>query len=166
MSIKVKITPCLWFDNEAEAAANFYIGIFPNSRITQVAHYGKEGFEIHQRPEGSVLTVAFELDGQPMLALNAGPQFKFNEAVSLMIDCATQDEVDHYWNKLTAGGDPNAQQCGWLRDRYGLSWQVVPDILPALVGNPRSAASQRAMKAMMQMKKLDFAGLQRAYKGE
>jgi predicted 3-demethylubiquinone-9 3-methyltransferase (glyoxalase superfamily) len=119
MKITQKIAPCLWFDDQAEEAANFYTGIFKNSRITKISHYGKEGHEIHGRPAGSVLTVAFELDGQAFTALNGGPVFKFNEAISLQIYCDTQEEIDHYWNKLSAGGDAKAQQCGWLKDKYG-----------------------------------------------
>jgi predicted 3-demethylubiquinone-9 3-methyltransferase (glyoxalase superfamily) len=123
MPVVKKITPCLWFNNEAEAAAHFYTGIFKNSKIGAISRYGKAGQEYHGRPEGSVMTVAFELDGQPFTALNGGPIFKFTEAISFQIFCDTQQEVDHYWNKLTAGGDPNAQQCGWVKDKFGVSWQ-------------------------------------------
>src|SRR3989454_5670705 len=120
------ITPCLWFDDQAEEAAKFYTGIFRNSRIVTMARYGKEGYEVHQRPAGTVMTVEFELDGQPFTALNGGPAFKFNEAISFQINCETQEEVDHHWNSLSEGGDERAQQCGWLKDKFGLSWQVVP----------------------------------------
>ena len=160
-----RIVPCLWFDSEAEEAASFYIDIFPNSRITAITHYGSAGFEIHRRPAGSVMTVAFELDGQPYTGMNGGPLFRFNEAISLQVMCATQDEVDYYWDKLTADGDPNAQQCGWLKDRYGLSWQVVPEGMEEMLADPDSAGAQRAMNALLGMKKLDAAALQRAYDG-
>jgi predicted 3-demethylubiquinone-9 3-methyltransferase (glyoxalase superfamily) len=160
-----KITPCLWFDSEAEEAASFYVGIFPNSKIGDISRFSAEGQEIHGKPPGSVMTVAFELDGQPFTALNGGPIFKFNEAVSLQINCDTQEEVDHYWKKLSAGGDPNAQQCGWLKDKFGLSWQVVPTVLPKLMAGPDAAKSQRVMKALLAMKKLDIAELERAARG-
>ena len=160
-----RIVPCLWFADEAEEAATFYIGIFPNSHITDVTRYGTAGFEVHGRPAGSVLTVSFELDGQPYTALNGGPAFKFNEAVSLQIMCASQEEVDYYWERLTAGGDPQAQQCGWLMDRYGLSWQVVPVGMEEMLKDPESPAAQRAMNALLGMKKLDIAALKRAFEG-
>jgi len=165
MQIAQTITPCLWFDNQAEEAAAFYTAIFRNSRIGRISRYGKEGFEIHGRPEGSVMTVEFELDGQAFTALNGSPVFKFNEAVSFQVICETQQEVDFYWDKLTAGGDEKAQQCGWLKDRFGLSWQVFPRILTELVGDPGSGKSQRAMKAMLQMKKIDMDAIRRAYEG-
>lgn len=160
-----RITPCLWFDHQAEEAAQFYCSIFRNSRVGKVSRYGKEGFEIHGRPEGSAMTVEFELDGQTFTALNGGPVFQFNEAISFQIHCETQEEVDHYWEKLSEGGDPQAQQCGWLKDRYGVSWQVVPRALIELVSDPASEKSQRATRAMLQMKKIDIAALQRAYDG-
>jgi len=165
MTSKARITPCLWFDTRAEEAANYYIGIFPNSRITDIGRYGEAGKEHHGRPAGSVMIVVFELDGQPFTALNGGPHFKFNEAVSLQIGCRDQAEVDHYWDRLADGGDPQAQQCGWLKDKFGLSWQIVPDIVPKLLGDPASPKSQRAMTAMMQQKKPDIAAMQRAYDG-
>ncbi len=165
MSTTPRIRPCLWFDDQAEEAANVYVGIFPNSRIVSVTRYGEAGFEIHRRPAGSVMTVTFELDGQPFTALNGGPVFTFNEAVSLEVRCATQEEVDHYWDRLTEGGDPAAQQCGWLKDRFGVSWQVVPTGMEEMLADPGSPASQRAMQAMLRMKKLDLAALQRAYAG-
>jgi predicted 3-demethylubiquinone-9 3-methyltransferase (glyoxalase superfamily) len=166
MQINVpKITPCLWFDNQAEEAARFYTSIFKNSRIGKITRYGKEGFEIHGKPEGSVMTVEFEINGQPFTALNGGPIFKFNEAVSFQVICETQAEIDYYWEKLTPGGDEKAQQCGWLKDKYGLSWQVFPKVMTELVGNPYSEKSQRAMKAMLQMKKIDLEQLKRAYNG-
>ena len=165
MSSTARITPCLWFDTQAEDAANFYTGIFRNSRITNIGRYGEAGKEHHGRAPGSVMIVVFELDGQSFTALNGGPHFKFNEAVSLQVSCKDQEEVDHYWDKLTAGGDPKAQQCGWLKDKFGLSWQVVPDIVPKLFGDPTSPKSQRAFAAMMQMKKPDIAAMQKAYDG-
>lgn len=158
-----KITPCLWFDNQAEEAANFYISIFENSKIIRIGRYGKEGFEIHGRPEGTVMGVDFELNGQPFSALNGGPIFKFNEAVSLQVLCDDQQEIDYYWNKLSEGGDEKAQQCGWLKDKYGLSWQIVPATLFGMVSDPASEKSQRAMKAMLQMKKIDLEEIKRAY---
>jgi predicted 3-demethylubiquinone-9 3-methyltransferase (glyoxalase superfamily) len=160
------IKPCLWFDNQAEDAAKFYTSVFKDSRIISVARYGKEGFEIHGRPEGSVMTVEFELNGQIFTALNGGPVFKFNEAVSFEIRCDSQEEVDHYWSKLTEGGDVNAQQCGWLKDKFGVSWQVVPQALNDLMSDPDRVKAGRVMNAMLQMKKIDVAGLQRAYEGQ
>ena len=165
MSSTSRVTPCLWFDSQAEDAADYYTRIFKNSRITNIGRYGEAGKEQHGRPAGSVMIVVFELDGQAFTALNGGPHFKFNEAVSLQISCKDQKEVDYYWDKLTAGGDPKAQQCGWLKDKFGLSWQVVPDIVPKLLGDPTSAKSQRAFAAMMQMKKPDIGAMQRAYDG-
>ncbi len=144
------IAACLWFDDQAEEAAEFYTSIFKNSKIGKIARYGEAGREVHGKPPGSVMTVMFELDGQPFTALNGGPVFKFNEAISFMITCRDQKEVDYYWEKLTQGGDPKAQQCGWLKDKYGVSWQVVPAILMDLVGDPSSQKSQKAMAAMMQ----------------
>ncbi|AYC33081.1 VOC family protein [Pseudomonas cavernae] len=160
-----KINPCLWFDDQAEEAAEFYTAIFKNSRIVRISRYGEAGREIHGKPPGSVMAVAFELDGQAFSALNGGPLFTFNEAVSLQINCATQDEVDYYWEKLSAGGDENAQQCGWLKDKYGVSWQVVPNVLLEMLSDADSARSQRAMNAMLKMKKLDIGKLQQAYAG-
>jgi predicted 3-demethylubiquinone-9 3-methyltransferase (glyoxalase superfamily) len=163
MATKQRISPCLWFADQAEEAARFYTGIFKNSRITTVTHYTKAGFETHRRPPGSVMTVAFELDGESFTALNGGPVFTFNEAVSLQIFCDTQDEIDYYWEKLSAGGDPKAQQCGWLKDKYGLSWQVVPSMMDEIFEDEKSPGAQRAMEAMLRMKKLDIRELQRAY---
>lgn len=160
-----RITPCLWFDDQAEEAVAFYTSIFKNSRTVSVSRYGEAGKEIHGRPAGSVMVVAFELDGQAFTALNGGPVFKFNEAISLQVSCETQDEVDYYWERLSAGGDKSAQQCGWLKDKYGVSWQVVPTVLAEMVGDPDSAKSQRAMQAMLQMKKIDIAALKKAYAG-
>jgi predicted 3-demethylubiquinone-9 3-methyltransferase (glyoxalase superfamily) len=155
-----KITPFLWFDTQAEAAANFYCSIFPNSKIGKMTRYEKGV----PGPEGSVMTVSFSLDGQEFTALNAGPRFKFTEAVSFVIPCRTQDEIDHYWSKLTANGGAESM-CGWLKDKFGLSWQVVPANLGELLADPDPQKSKRAIEAMLQMKKLDFAALQRARSG-
>jgi predicted 3-demethylubiquinone-9 3-methyltransferase (glyoxalase superfamily) len=160
------ITPCLWFDSQAEEAARYYTGIFKNSKIGTISRYGEAGREVHGRAPGTVMTVEFELNGQPFTALNGGPLFKFNEAISFQIMCRTQEEVDHYWNKLSEGGDKNAQQCGWLKDKYGLSWQVVPTVLAEMMADPDKEKSGRAMEAMLQMKKLDIAELKRAFAGE
>src|SRR5213594_2677298 len=159
------ITPCLWFDDQAEQAARFYTGIFRNSRIVSTSRYGKEGYEVHGRPAGTVMTVEFELDGRPFTALNGGPVFKFNEAISFQINCETQEEVDHYWNSLSEGGDERAQQCGWLKDKFGLSWQVVPTVLSGLLKDPDPAKAGRATQAMLQMKKFDIERLKRAHAG-
>jgi predicted 3-demethylubiquinone-9 3-methyltransferase (glyoxalase superfamily) len=165
MATTPKISPCLWFDDQAEEAAEFYVGIFESSRIVSILRYGKAGFEVHQRPAGSVMTVDFDLDGQRFTALNGGPHFQFNEAISFQIFCDSQEEIDYYWEALTAGGDPTAQQCGWLKDRYGVSWQVVPKGMEEMLGDPESAAGQRAMEAMLRMKKIDMRALQSAYEG-
>src|SRR5438105_4206641 len=163
--MKTKINPCLWFDRQAEDAARFYTGIFKDSKIVAISRYGEAGKEIHGKPPGSVMTVAFELNGQSFTALNGGPHFKFNEAISLQIDCETQAEVDYFWERLSEGGDPNAQQCGWLKDKFGLSWQVVPRVLSKLLNDPDTAKAQRAFQAMLQMKKLDIEALQRTFAG-
>jgi predicted 3-demethylubiquinone-9 3-methyltransferase (glyoxalase superfamily) len=160
-----KIAPCLWFDSQAEEAANFYTSIFNNSRITQISRYGEAGKEFHGKQPGSVMTVAFELDGQPFTGLNGGPIFKFNEAISLQIYCDSQREIDHFWEQLSAGGDPQAQQCGWLKDRFGVSWQVVPRVLNELLKDADATKSQRVMSALLKMKKLDIAELKRAHAG-
>ena len=151
-----RIAACLWFDDQAEEAARFYTGIFPNSGIKAISRYGHAGHEVHRRPAGSVMTVEFELDGRKFTALNGGPLFRFNEAISLQVFCETQHEIDRYWERLSAGGDPQAQQCGWLKDRYGLSWQIVPAILPDLVRGPKA---DQVMEALLRMKKLDIAAL-------
>ena len=160
-----KITPCLWFDDQAEEAAKFCIAIFKNSRIKRITRYGKEGYEIHHRPEGTVMTVEFELDGQKFTALNGGPVFKFNEAISFQVYCETQAEVDYFWEKLSEGGDEKAQQCGWLKDKYGLSWQVVPSVLIEMINDADSQKAERVMAAMLKMKKIDIDQLKRAYDG-
>jgi predicted 3-demethylubiquinone-9 3-methyltransferase (glyoxalase superfamily) len=164
MQLSSKIAPCLWFDSEGEEAARYYTGIFPESKIVKTAYYGKAGFEQHQQKEGKVLMVTFELAGQTFTALNGGPIFKFNEAVSLQIFVEDQKELDYFWDKLGAGGDPKAQVCGWLKDKYGLSWQVVPKKMLDWWGVPNEK-SERAMTAMMKMKKLDIAALEKAYDG-
>lgn len=158
-----KITPFLWFNDQAEEAANYYVSIFKNSKIVRVDRYQTEGAEVSGRPHGSVMTVAFELDGQAFTALNGGPVFKFNEAISFVVNCETQAEVDELWRKLTAGGEE--VQCGWLKDKFGVSWQVVPAILDTLLRDPDPVKAGRAWQAMLAMKKIDIATLQRAYEG-
>ncbi len=159
------LSPCLWFDGQAEEAARYYVSIFKKGKITAITRYPAVGQDVHGREPGSVMTVEFVLNGLPFLALNGGPQFKFNEGVSLMVMCRTQAEIDYYWEKLSAGGDPNAQACGWLKDKFGLSWQVVPTAIPRLYKDSKSKAAERAFAAMMGMKKLDIAALRAAYKG-
>jgi len=162
-----KIAPCLWFEKDALEAAKFYVSVFrKRSRIKDIARYGKEGFEVHGMPEGTVMTVDFEIDGQPFTALNGGPIFKFNEAVSLQVFCKDQKEMDHFWNKLSKGGDPKAQQCGWLKDRYGLSWQIVPKVMARMMRTKDKKRFDRVMKVLLPMKKLDLKALQRAYEGK
>ena len=156
-----KITPFLWFDTQAEEAANFYCSIFDDSRIRRISRYGKTGREVHGKEAGTVLTVEFELTGQTFIALNGGPQFKFNEAISFQITCETQDEIDRFWNRLTQDGQEG--QCGWLKDKYGVSWQVVPSTLPQMLTDADSAKSERVMAALMNMKKFDTEALKRAY---
>jgi len=157
------IMPCLWFDTHAEAAANHYVSIFPKSKLGKITRYGKEGKEIHGKPAGSVLTVEFEIEGVKFLALNGGPQFKFDEAVSFQVLCETQADIDYFWSKLAEGGEEGP--CGWLKDKFGLSWQVVPTVLPEMLQDPNAGRADRAMKAMLQMRKLDIAALQRARNG-
>ena len=161
MKLSPKISPCLWFDDQAEAAAQWYVGLFPDSRIAQVTHYhGEDVVRVSGRPEGSVMTVAFELANHPFTALNGGPLFKFNEAISLQVICDSQDEIDYYWQTLGKDGDPAAQQCGWLKDKYGLSWQIVPGMLPTLLTDPVHAS--KVCTALLSMKKLDIGKLQAA----
>jgi predicted 3-demethylubiquinone-9 3-methyltransferase (glyoxalase superfamily) len=155
----------LWFDTQAEEAAQYYTSIFKNAKINKVSRYTEAGREIHGKPPGSAMTVAFELDGQEFTALNGGPNFKFTEAISLQVMCDDQKEVDYYWDKLSAGGDPSAQVCGWLKDKFGLSWQVVPKELPELLSNPDPEKAKRAMNAMLKMKKFDIAEMKRAADG-
>jgi len=160
-----RITPCLWFSRNALEAVKFYVSIFKRSRIKTISHYGKEGRAIHGMPAGAVLTVDFELNGQPFTALNGGPFFKFNEAISLQVLCDTEKELDRYWAKLSRGGDPKAQQCGWLKDKYGVSWQVSPAFLSSVLRGKSSARTERVMKAVLSMKKLDFKALRKAVQG-
>ena len=156
-----KITPCLWFDKNAEDAARFYVSVFKKSKIGRIARYGKAGFEVHGMPAGTVLTVEFQLLGQSFVGMNGGPLFKFTEATSFMVMCKTQKEIDYYWEKLTAGGDKNSQQCGWLKDKFGFSWQIVPEIIPEMMKHKKK--SEAVMTALLQMKKLDIAALKKAY---
>jgi predicted 3-demethylubiquinone-9 3-methyltransferase (glyoxalase superfamily) len=159
-----KITPCLWFDSEAEEAARFYVSVFRNGRIGKISRYGKEGFEVHRRPEGSVMTVEFEIEGERFTALNGGPHFKFSEAISFQVPCETQDEIDYYWQRLSAEGQ--VQQCGWIKDKFGLSWQIFPAVLPEMLSDPDRIKAARAMRAMLGMTKLDLAALRAAYEGK
>lgn len=158
-----RITPCLWFDDQAEEAAHFYAAIFKNAKISTISRYGEAGREHHGKPPGSVMVVAFELDGQEFTALNGGPQFKFSEAISLQVHCDTQEEVDYYWERLTAGGDERSQQCGWLKDKFGVSWQVVPRQVVEMLLDKDYNRSQRVMAALMQMKKIDIERLKAAF---
>jgi predicted 3-demethylubiquinone-9 3-methyltransferase (glyoxalase superfamily) len=160
-----RITPCLWFDDQAEAAVEFYLSVFKGSKIVNVMRYNEAGHEVHRRPVGSVMTIAFELEGQAFTALNGGPAFKFNEAISFQVICDTQQEVDFYWEKLSESGDEQAQQCGWLKDKFGVSWQVIPNVLLEMISDPDSEKSRRATEAMLKMKKLDIEELERAYEG-
>ena len=155
-----KITPCLWFDAQAEEAAKFYASVFKNSKIGKVSRYGKEGFEVHGKKAGTVMTVEFELEGQKFLALNGGPHFKFNEAVSFQVHCETQQEIDHFWSELAKDGEEGP--CGWLKDRFGLSWQIIPKALPEMLMDGNSETAQRVMRSMLQMRKIDIAALRRA----
>jgi predicted 3-demethylubiquinone-9 3-methyltransferase (glyoxalase superfamily) len=155
-----KITPCLWFESQAEEAAKFYASVFKNSKLGKVSRYVKEGFEIHGQKAGTVMTVEFEIEGQKFVALNGGPHFKFNEAVSFQVHCETQQEIDHFWSKLGEGGQE--QPCGWLKDKFGLSWQVIPKALPQMLMDESSDKAQRVMKSMLQMRKIDLAALERA----
>lgn len=157
-----RITPCLWFDGRAEEAATFYTSVFPESRITRVTRYADAGTEVHGQVPGSVMVVAFELAGQGFTALNGGPQFRFTEAVSLQVHCDSQAEIDHYWSRLGADGDPAARQCGWLKDRFGLSWQVVPRDMESLFADAGSAGARQAMTALLEMTKIDVAALRAA----
>lgn len=159
-----KITPCLWFDGQAEAAANFYVSVFENSRIGKISRYGKAGHDIHGGKEGSVMVVEFELGGRPFVALNGGPDFKFTEAVSFQVFCDSQDEIDYFWKALSEGGSEGP--CGWLKDKFGLSWQVVPAVVPQMMTDPDSDKSDRVMSAILTMKKIDLAAINRAYQGQ
>jgi len=161
-SIKQKIAPCLWFDTQAEDAAKFYTSVFKNSRINHIGRYGEAGREVHGKKAGTVMVVAFEIEGQSFLALNGGPQFKFDEAISFQVFCDSQEEIDYFWDSLSAGGKES--QCGWLKDQFGLSWQVVPSVLPQIMADA-GAKADRIMNAVLKMKKFDLAALQRAYAG-
>ena len=165
MATMQKITSNLWFDNQAEEAAKFYTSIFKNSKIGRITRYGKEGFEIHGMAEGSVMVVEFWIEEQQFMALNGGPHFKFNEAVSFIVNCNTQEEVDYYWERLSEGGDEKAQMCGWLKDKFGVSWQVVPTIMSEMLNNPDPKKSEPVMKVMLQMKKIDIGTLKQAFAG-
>lgn len=158
-----KITPNLWFNNEAEEAAKFYTSVFKNSRIVRITRFGKERHEIEGFTEDTVMDVEFELDGQTFMALNGGPQFKFTEAISFIVSCESQEELDCFWDRLSEGGDEKARVCGWLKDKYGVSWQVVPHNLMEMVSDPDPEKSARVMKALLQMKKIDIKTLQKAY---
>ncbi len=155
-----KIRPCLWFDDQAEEAVAWYLSIFPNSQVTGITRYTQAGQEIHHMPAGMVMTIEFELDGNAFIALNGGPVFQFNEAISFQIDCETQADVDHYWDRLSAGGDPGAQRCGWLKDQFGLSWQIVPLALRRLLSDPNPKKGRAVMTALLEMKKIDAVRLQ------
>ena len=159
------LSPCLWFDSQAEEAARFYVSVFRKGNIKAVTRYPNVGQDIHGRAAGSVMTVEFEINGLPITALNGGPIFKFSEAISLQVFCRTQAEIDYYWERLGEGGDPNARQCGWLKDKFGLSWQIVPEGMVEMLGNSKSKGAERAFAAMMEMKKLDIAALKAAAKG-
>ena len=161
-----KISTTLWFDNEAEEAALFYTSIFKNSSIGKISRFGKEGFEFHGKPEGSVMTVEFQIEGMSFVALNGGPIFKFTEAISFVVNCKTQEEVDYYWEKLGEDADPKYQQCGWLKDKYGISWQIVPEALGRLMSDPDAKKAKRASQAMFTMKKFDIKALEDAFNGE
>lgn len=165
MAMVKRITTCLWFDSEAEEAAKFYTSIFPNSGIGKMAYYSREGFEFHRRPEGSVMTVTFSLDGSEFLAMNAGPMFKFNESTSFMISCRDQDEIDYYWNKLTSEGGKESM-CGWLKDKYGLSWQVIYDKWDEMVTDPDQEKVSRLLATLYKMRKPQLDELKRAFDGE
>ena len=160
-----KITPFLWFDNNAEEAVNFYVSIFKNSKVGKVTRYNEASSKAAGRPEGSVMTMEFQLEQQNFVAINGGPHFKFTEAISFVVNCESQEEVDYFWNKLTADGGQESQ-CAWLKDKYGLSWQIVPRVLIEMIGDKDRQKAQRVMEAMLQMKKIDIATLQRAYDGE
>ena len=158
-----KISPCLWFDDKAEEAVNFYVSVFKNSKIGSITRYGKEGAEVSGRPKGTVMTVTFQLDGQEFMALNGGPQFTFSPAISFLANCETQEEVDALWEKLSEGGEK--VECGWLKDKYGVSWQIVPTVLGEMLQDKDAEKSKRVMQALLQMHKIDIKRLQQAYQG-
>ena len=161
-----KISPNLWFDTQAEEAAEFYTSIFPNSKVERIARYPEAGEEVHHKEPGSIMTVDFELDGQSFVALNGGPDFKFNESISFVVSCDTHEEIDRFWEKLGEGGDPKAHQCGWLKDKFGVSWQIIPKQLGELMGDPDPVKAKRVVNAMLQMKKINVADLQKAHDGK
>ena len=163
MTVMQKITPNLWFDNQAEQAARFYTSIFKNSKMGKFSYYRKDGHEIHGQKEGTVMTVEFQIEGQGFVALNGGPHFNFSEAISFIMNCETQEEVDYYWENLSKGGDPNAQQCGWLKDKFGVSWQIVPTLLTEMIKDPDQEKTARLLQAMYPMKKLDIELLCQAF---
>lgn len=165
MTITQRITPHLWFSHNAEEAVAFYVSIFKNSKIGNISRYGEAGHDIHGMEAGTVMSIDFELDGMQFAALNGGPAFQFNEALSLIVNCETQEEVDHYWDKLSEGGDPEAQQCGWLKDKYGLSWQITPLAAVDMMNDPDKERSERVMECILGMKKLDLALITEAYQG-
>ena len=165
MTITQRITPHLWFSHNAEEAVAFYVSIFKNSKIGNISRYGEAGHDIHGMEAGTVMSIDFELDGMQFAALNGGPAFQFNEARSLIVNCETQEEVDHYWDKLSEGGDPEAQQCGWLKDKYGLSWQITPLAAVDMMNDPDKERSERVMECILGMKKLDLALITEAYQG-
>lgn len=158
-----KIAPCLWFDSQAEEAVNFYLSIFKNSKIMKVARYGEEGAKASGKPKGTIMTITFQINGQDFMALNGGPTFTFSPAISFITYCETQKEIDRLWEKLSEGGE--AVQCGWLKDRYGVSWQIVPTVLDKMIQDKDVKKSERVMKALVQMIKIDIEGLKKAYKG-
>ena len=162
----IKISTCLWFDNQAEEAAKYYTSIFPDSKMGKITRYGKEGYDIHKKPAGSIMTVQFWLLGSEYLGLNGGPQFRFNESISFVVQCDTQEEIDRYWDKLTEGGDKNAQVCGWLKDKYSLSWQIVPRVLAEMQNSTDTEKTGRLMNAILSMKKLDIAALKEAFENK
>ncbi|NOT74983.1 MAG: VOC family protein [Cyclobacteriaceae bacterium] len=161
-----KITPNLWFEKQAEEAAKYYVSIFKNSKLGRISYYSKAGYDQHKMPEGSVMTVEFEIEGQKFLALNGGPLFKFNESISFIVSCKNQEEIDYYWDKLTPGGDKDSQQCGWLKDKFGLSWQVSPAILDEMMADKDQKKVDRVTEAFMKMKKMNIAKLEDAFNGK
>ena len=164
MNKEQEMAICLWYDDEAESAAKFYLSIFKNSEMGFISRYGKEGFEFHKKPEGTVMFVTFRINGMNITGLNGGPQFSFNEASSIVVYCETQEEIDYYWAKLTEEGEEGP--CGWLKDKFGVSWQIVPSTLPKMMADPDMAKSQRVANAYLQMKKYDIAKLEKAFNGE
>ena len=160
-----KLSYCLWFDGKAEEAANFYVSVFKTGKLGKITRYGKEGFEQHQQPEGKVMVAEFEIEGHKYMALNGGPYFKFNESFSIVVSCQTQEEVDYYWDKLISGGG-SPSQCGWLKDKFGVSWQITPAILEKYMSDPDSKKTERVVKAYMPMTKLIIEDLKKAYEGK